>query len=69
MVIEHNATFIIMHVPLEFQVEVSNSYLCHHRLASLFRKSLETSPSNFLTGSSEPDASGLALSILLPLDD
>ena len=30
MGIEHNAAFIIMHVPLEFQVEVSNSNLCHH---------------------------------------
>ena len=30
MVIEHNAAFIIMHVPLEIQVEVSNRDLRHH---------------------------------------
>ena len=32
MVIEHNPAFIIMHVPL--QVQVSNSNLCHHYVAS-----------------------------------
>ena len=47
MVIEHNAVFIIMHVPLEIQVEVSYDNLCHHRLDSrisplkLFGQSLQ----------------------------
>ena len=67
MVIEHNAAFIIMHVPLELQVMASNSYLCHHHIASrisqlnhfeqpIIGETLWSGSLRFLAGGSEPSA-------------
>ena len=51
-------------------LQVSNSYLCRHRLASFAaypqRNPVVWGPSIFfLAGGSEPDASGRALSVLI----